>query len=234
MSGMRAIACPRLPGLRGLPEAHRFCRPSPGRKGRVACTARAQRGNPAPTRAFPLAHFLRGFGDLLRSWSSSSSGSCRNKSRLCWSWGECRPLRGFGFFLMRPPARSRTGALDGGFGAAASCHLPLVPCPQKKTPITRSRFLRGCGPSLGSCCALLLFFLANLIFYLVQGVPPAYAPAPAPKLQKSTGSPQASINGRHAPDEVGRQMWPGAGSHPRADARGVQAETSAPSDAWQT
>jgi hypothetical protein len=42
--------------------------------------------------------------------------------------------------------------------------------------------------------ALLIFFLASLIFYIVQGPPPALAPTPTPNEHKSGGNSQVRIN----------------------------------------
>jgi hypothetical protein len=42
--------------------------------------------------------------------------------------------------------------------------------------------------------ALLIFFLASMIFYIVQGPPPALAPTPQPQEHKSGGDSQARIN----------------------------------------
>jgi hypothetical protein len=82
--------------------------------------------------------------------------------------------------------------------------------------------------------ALLVFFLASLIFYLVQGPPPALTPTSPPKEHKSSGNSQVTINNLRPWKEGGRQRRPGEGSLPFAGASRAQAETSAPSDARQT
>lgn len=75
--------------------------------------------------------------------------------------------------------------------------------------------------------ALLIFFLASLIFYIVQGPPPSTSPAPPPKEHKSGGNSQTRITNLHPWKE-------GEGPGPLPGAWSAQAETSAPSDAWQT
>ncbi|MGA2983056.1 MAG: hypothetical protein ABSG32_04545 [Terriglobia bacterium] len=82
--------------------------------------------------------------------------------------------------------------------------------------------------------ALLIFILASLIFYIVQGPLPATTPTPAPKLQKSGGNSQPRITTLHPWKEGGQQRCPGKGSRPMLRASSAQAETSAPSDARQT
>jgi hypothetical protein len=42
--------------------------------------------------------------------------------------------------------------------------------------------------------ALFIFFLASLIFYIVQGPPPALSPTPAPNEHKSGGNSQVRLN----------------------------------------
>ncbi len=82
--------------------------------------------------------------------------------------------------------------------------------------------------------ALLVFFLASLIFYLVQGPPPTLTPTSPPKEHKSGGNSQVTINNLRPWKEGGRQRRPGEGPLPFKGASSAQAETSAPSDARQT
>jgi len=82
--------------------------------------------------------------------------------------------------------------------------------------------------------AVLIFFLASLIFYIVEGPPPALAPTPPPKEHKSAGNSQAVIKHLRPWNEGGRRRRPGGRSSLLSCASTSQAETSAPSDAWQT
>jgi hypothetical protein len=82
--------------------------------------------------------------------------------------------------------------------------------------------------------ALLLFFLASLIFYIVRGPSPITGPTPAPKEHRSGGNSPARIDNLRPWEEGCRRTRPREGSRPLAGAQRTQAETSAPSDAWQT
>ena len=82
--------------------------------------------------------------------------------------------------------------------------------------------------------ALFIFFLASMIFYIVQGPPPALAPPPQPPEHKSGGANQARINNFRPGKENGPGRRALEGSHGLPYASSAQAETSAPSDAWQT
>jgi hypothetical protein len=115
--------------------------------------------------------------------------------------------------------------------------LPLVIFPwylaRRRVPQSPVPFLEG-GPVIRLVLfALLLFLLANLIFYLVQGSSPTYAPAPPSKEQKSGGSqvrinpfpPRNGSSWRRGPLDESLSLTVGGS---------VQAATSAPSDAWHT
>jgi hypothetical protein len=82
--------------------------------------------------------------------------------------------------------------------------------------------------------ALLIFFLASLIFYIVKGPLHAVVPAPPSKEHNSGGNSQARINNLRPRKEFGRHRRLGEGLCPLPGAWSAQAETSAPSDAWQT
>jgi len=82
--------------------------------------------------------------------------------------------------------------------------------------------------------ALLIFFLVSLIFYIVEGPPPALVPHAPPKEHKSGGNSQVTINNHRMWEEVGRYRRLGEGSRGLLGATRAQAETSAPSDARQT
>jgi hypothetical protein len=82
--------------------------------------------------------------------------------------------------------------------------------------------------------ALLFFILASLIFYLVEGPQPATAPASPPKLQTPNGNSPSRITDLHLREEGGWKRGADEGSRPLLGPPSVQAETSAPSDAWQT
>jgi hypothetical protein len=116
--------------------------------------------------------------------------------------------------------------------------LPLVIFPwylaRRRTPQSPVLFLESVPTARLLLLALLLFLLANLIFYIVQGPPPAFAPAPAPQQHKSGGNTQARIKILHLWREDGTQRRVDEGSRPLPGAWSAQAETSAPSDAWQT
>ena len=60
--------------------------------------------------------------------------------------------------------------------------------------------------------ALFIFFLASLIFYIVQGPPPALAPPPQPQEHKSGGANQARINNLRPWKESGPGRRAGEGS----------------------
>jgi hypothetical protein len=82
--------------------------------------------------------------------------------------------------------------------------------------------------------ALLIIILASLIFYIVQGPPPALTPTSPPKEHKSDGSSQPRITDLRLWKVRGRRRMPCQGSRMLPGASSAQAETSAPSDAWQT
>lgn len=82
--------------------------------------------------------------------------------------------------------------------------------------------------------AVLIFFLVSLIFYIVQGPPPALAPTPPVRDHKNDTNSQPRITTLHPWKERGRRWRRGEGSRPLPGAWGAQAETSAPSDARQT
>ena len=116
--------------------------------------------------------------------------------------------------------------------------LPLVIFPwylaRRGTPQSPVPILER-GPAIRLVLlALLLFLLANLIFYVVQGPPPATSPAPPVKEHKSSGSSQARINHLRQWREGGRRGQPSNRPPLLRGAWSAQADTSAPSDAWQT
>jgi hypothetical protein len=82
--------------------------------------------------------------------------------------------------------------------------------------------------------ALLIFFLASLIFYIVQGPPHATTPKSPPKDHRTGGNSQDRITNLRLQILAGGRRWPGEGSRPKSDISSAQAETSAPSDARQT
>ena len=82
--------------------------------------------------------------------------------------------------------------------------------------------------------ALLVFILASLIFYLVEGPPSTTRPAPSPKIQAPRGNSSSRITKLRRWEEGGRGRGPDNERRLPAGTAGSQAETSAPSDAWQT
>jgi hypothetical protein len=116
--------------------------------------------------------------------------------------------------------------------------LPLVIFPwylaRRRAPQSAVPFLEAGSAIRLVLFALLLLLLANLIFYIAQGSPPANVPTPPSKEHKSGGNSVARINHRYSWKERGRPRIPGEGSLPFAGASSAQAETSAPSDARQT
>jgi hypothetical protein len=82
--------------------------------------------------------------------------------------------------------------------------------------------------------ALLIFFLASLIFYIVKGPPPGLAPTLPPKDHKSGTNSQPRITNLRPWKEGGRPRMPGERSRLLPGAWSAQGETSAPSDARQT
>jgi hypothetical protein len=118
--------------------------------------------------------------------------------------------------------------------------LPVVIFPwylaRRRKPQSRVPFVEAeAGPITRFLLfALLIFFLASLIFYIVKGPPPAIVPSRPSKDHKSGGNSIARINHLRPWKVCGRQRRPGEGSLPFAGASSAQAETSAPSDARQT
>ena len=84
--------------------------------------------------------------------------------------------------------------------------------------------------------ALLIFFLASLIFYIVQGPAPRHRASSASQgAQDAAASSQATITNLRPWKEVWRAGgWRDEGSRLLPGALSAQAETSAPSDARQT
>jgi len=82
--------------------------------------------------------------------------------------------------------------------------------------------------------ALLVFMLVSLIFYLVQGPPPALTPTPAPKEHKNADASRDGITSLRTWNRGIRLIRGRQDGRPMAGALHFQAETSAPSDAWQT
>jgi hypothetical protein len=115
--------------------------------------------------------------------------------------------------------------------------LPLVIFPwylaRRRVPQSPVPFLEGGRAIRLVLFALLLFLLANLIFYLVQGSSPNLAPTPPSKEHKSGGS-QVRINPLPGWKNSSWRRKPGGNSHSLTVGGSVQAESSAPSDAWHT
>ena len=115
--------------------------------------------------------------------------------------------------------------------AVGSMLLPLVIFPwylaRRRTPQSAVPFLEAVWAIRLVLVALLLFLLANLIFYLVQGPPPAKSPAPPSKERNSGQSSKPRIANLQP-----AKMRSRSGGQRRVS--GIQVETSAPSDAWQT
>jgi hypothetical protein len=104
---------------------------------------------------------------------------------------------------------------------------------RRRTPQAPVPFLEG-GPVIRLVIlALLLFFLANLIYYFVQGPLPGTNHAQPVNEQKSSGSRVTLYPMRPWKGMVGTQCIGGT-LHLRVANRSGQAETSAPSDAWHT
>ena len=118
--------------------------------------------------------------------------------------------------------------------------LPVVVFPwylaRRRTPQSPVPFVEAeVGPVTRFLLfALLVFFLASLIFYIVKGPPQAIAPTPQPQEHTPRGDSQGRITNLRLWDVGGRRRWPGEGSRPLSGAPRAQAEISAPSDAWQT
>jgi hypothetical protein len=116
--------------------------------------------------------------------------------------------------------------------------FPIVIFPwylaRRKTPKLRVPFLEEVPITRLLLIALLFFLLANLIFYIVQGPPPATPPTPQPQIQKPAGSFPSRITGLRPWKADGLGKRPGEESPWRPGASIAQAETNAPSDAWQT
>jgi hypothetical protein len=122
--------------------------------------------------------------------------------------------------------------------AVGSILLPLVIFPwylaRRRTPQSPVLFLEAMPTTRLVLLTLLLFLLANLIFYIVQGFLPAYTPPPPPKLQKTGEGSPSRITNLHQWKEDSRQRGLGEGSSQLSGASSAQAETNAPSDARQT
>ena len=116
--------------------------------------------------------------------------------------------------------------------------LPLVIFPwylaRRRTPQSPVPFLETVPAIRLVLLALLLFLLANLIFYIVQGPPHATTPTPPPKVHRTAGDSQGRITSLRLWKMGGRRRWMGEGSRRMSGASSAQADTSAPSDAWQT
>jgi hypothetical protein len=81
--------------------------------------------------------------------------------------------------------------------------------------------------------ALLIFFLVSLIFYIVQGPPPATAPAPHPGGTRTVAIPKPGLMIFACGKGLAKEAWPVRG-HAGRRLSSAQAEISAPSEAWQT
>jgi hypothetical protein len=122
--------------------------------------------------------------------------------------------------------------------AVGSMLLPVVIFPwylaRRRAPQSRVPFVEAeVGPVTRFLLfALLIFILASLIFYIVQG--PRPATTPTHKLQKPGGSSPSRITNLHPWEEGGRRSRPAEEPRPLPGAPNAQPETSAPSDAWHT
>lgn len=121
--------------------------------------------------------------------------------------------------------------------SVGSMLLPLVIFPwylaRRSKPESPVPFLEG-GPVIRLVLlALLLFLLANLIFYIVQGPAPTTAPAPPSREHKNSGS-QVRIYRLPPWKKDSARLSPGDESRSLASGGNAQAATNAPSDAWQT
>jgi hypothetical protein len=122
--------------------------------------------------------------------------------------------------------------------SVGSMLLPLVIFPwylaRRRKPQSSVPFLESASAIRLVLLALLLFLLANLFFYVVQGPPPATSPATPSKEHKIGGNSQPRITNLRPCNVGGRRRGPREGSRPLPVVPSAQAETSAPSDAWQT
>jgi hypothetical protein len=124
--------------------------------------------------------------------------------------------------------------------AVGSILLPIVIFPwylaRRRTPQASVPFVEAeVGPvTRVLLVAVLLFFLASLIFYIVHGPPPVTAPTPAPKTQKSGNSSQAGITNFALGNGHGDGRRRARRTSATPGVLGAQAEVSAPSDAWHT
>jgi len=122
-----------------------------------------------------------------------------------------------------------------GFG---SMLLPVVVFPwylaRRKTPQSPVPFVEAeAGPVTRSLLfALLVFILASLIFTIVKGPTPFIHPSPPVPQHNGGDGSQPRIAGFTSRRDAGKKT--GAGSYPVHFALSAQADTSAPSEAWQT
>jgi hypothetical protein len=107
---------------------------------------------------------------------------------------------------------------------------------RRKTPQSPVPFVEAeVGPVTRVLLFVLLFlFLASLIYTLVQGPPPTRPSTPQPQIQRPGDSSPSRITTLRPGKAGERRHRPGAESRSRLGAPCAQAETSAPSDAWQT
>ena len=124
--------------------------------------------------------------------------------------------------------------------AMGSMLLPVVIFPwylaRRRAPQSRVPFVEAeVGPITRFLVfALLLFILVSLVFYIVQGPPSATVPTPQPKLQKTGGTSPSRITKLRPWKEGGWRRGPSEEPPRLQRASSLQAEISAPSDAWQT
>ena len=193
---------------------------SPGRK-RWRCqwpARRARNPRPEPVR-FPWRIFFAVLGiSFLLALISKDSGGNRG---LSWQWEEHRPLPVSGCFLMRSG-----GAFPRPLRwAVGSMLLPVVIFPwylaRRSSPKSPVPFVEAeVGPVTRFLLfALLIFFLASLIFYIVQGPPPRYrAKHPRPKdAQDRRQFPSPELPTFACGRLAGGRRWPGEGSRPKSD-----------------
>ena len=121
--------------------------------------------------------------------------------------------------------------------SVGSMLLPLVIFPwylaRRSRPESSVPFLEGGRVIRLVLLALLLFLLANLIFYIVQGPVLSNTPT-APRRERKNGDPQVRIYHLSPWKKGGERQGPGGESPSLTGGRNAQAATSAPSDAWQT
>ncbi len=130
--------------------------------------------------------------------------------------------------------------------AVGSMMLPLIIFPwylaRRSTPKSPVPFLEAVSTIRLVFIALLLFFLANLIFYLVEGPPPGTHPTSPPTTNPTPPPTQRRAGGNSQSKVAYLQLQASQGQHGRTSAvpqplsavSAVHIETSAPSDAWHT